>query len=110
MKKYDKNSYTEYNEKTDKFDSTQYIWGGGDYAPFYTEDEDYDINKYDSLRFINTTPINISFEDVEADFDSVFQSFVTLGENHLFLNEDKRYLSVCCEVYIRKAISCLNQS
>ena len=35
----------------------------------YTEEEDYEINKYDSLGFINTPDIKISFEDVESDFE-----------------------------------------
>ena len=39
------------------------------YEEFYTEDEDYEINKYDSLGFINTPDIKISFEDVESDFE-----------------------------------------
>ena len=42
------------------------------YEEFFTEEEDYEINKYDSLGFINTPDIKISFEDVEADFESVF--------------------------------------
>jgi FlaA1/EpsC-like NDP-sugar epimerase len=42
------------------------------YEEFYSEDEDYEINAYDSLGFINTPEIKISFEDVEADFDDVF--------------------------------------
>ena len=41
---------------------------------FYTEEEDYEINTYDSLGFINTPEIKISFEDVEADFDKVFNN------------------------------------
>jgi len=44
------------------------------YEEFYTEDEDYEINTYDSLGFINTPEIKISFEDVEADFEGVFNS------------------------------------
>ena len=32
------------------------------------------INNYDSLGFINTPEIKISFEDVEADFESVFNN------------------------------------
>jgi dihydroxyacetone kinase-like predicted kinase len=44
------------------------------YEEFYTEDEDYEINKYDSLGFINTPEIKISFEDVEADFERVFNN------------------------------------
>ena len=39
------------------------------YEEFFTEEEDYEINKYDSLGFINTPDIKISFEDVEADFE-----------------------------------------
>ena len=44
------------------------------YEEFYKEEEDYKINKYDSLGFINTPDIKISFEDVEADFESVFNN------------------------------------
>ena len=42
------------------------------YEEFYTEDEDYEIHTYDSLGVIKTPEIKISFEDVEADFESVF--------------------------------------
>ena len=44
------------------------------YEEFYTEEEDYEINTYDSLGFINASEIRISFEDVEADFESVFNN------------------------------------
>ena len=44
------------------------------YEEFYTKEEDYDINTYDSLGFINTSEIKISFEDIEADFESVFNN------------------------------------
>jgi FlaA1/EpsC-like NDP-sugar epimerase len=44
------------------------------YEEFYTEEEDYEINKYDSLGFINTPDIKISFEDVESDFEKVFSN------------------------------------
>ena len=44
------------------------------YEEFFTEKEDYEVNKYDSLGFINTPDIKISLEDVEADFDSVFNN------------------------------------
>ena len=43
------------------------------YEEFYTEEEDYEINKYDSLGFINTLDVVISFEEVETDFDLVFR-------------------------------------
>ena len=42
------------------------------YEEFYTEEEDYDINTFDSLGFINTQNVKISFEDVETDFENVF--------------------------------------
>jgi len=44
------------------------------YEEFYTEEEDYEINIYDSLGFINTPDINISFEDIEIDFENVFNN------------------------------------
>ena len=44
------------------------------YEEFYTEEEDYEINIYDSLGFIKTQNIKISFEDVKVDFDNVFQN------------------------------------
>lgn len=42
------------------------------YEEFYTEEEEYEINKYDSLGFINSPNVKISFKDVKADFDAVF--------------------------------------
>ena len=44
------------------------------YEEFYTEEEDYNIKKYDSLGFINTPKVQISFDDVEASFESVFSN------------------------------------
>jgi FlaA1/EpsC-like NDP-sugar epimerase len=44
------------------------------YEEFFTEEEDYEINKYSSLGFINTSDIKISFEDVVADFEKVFNN------------------------------------
>lgn len=44
------------------------------YEEFYTEDEDYQNNKYDSLGFIKSKDVKISFEDVEADFQNVFNN------------------------------------
>ena len=42
------------------------------YEEFYTEDEDYNIDTYYSLGFINTPNIKISFEDVQTDFNNIF--------------------------------------
>ncbi len=44
------------------------------YEEFYTEDEDYEINIYDSLGFIKTSEIKMSFEDVENNFENVFKN------------------------------------
>ena len=44
------------------------------FEEFYTEEEDYEIDTYDSLGFINTPDVKISFEDVEADFEKVFNN------------------------------------
>ncbi|MBT6448516.1 MAG: nucleoside-diphosphate sugar epimerase, partial [Flavobacteriaceae bacterium] len=44
------------------------------YEEFYTEEEDYDIKTYNSLGFINTPNVEISFEKVKKDFDVVFAS------------------------------------
>jgi len=44
------------------------------FEEFFTEEEDYEINKYDSLGFINTPDVKISFEDVEGDFERVFNN------------------------------------
>ena len=61
------NKYPIYFFKTDTS-------GEKTYEEFYTEEEDYEINTYDSLGFINTPEIKISFEDVEADFENVFNN------------------------------------
>ena len=44
------------------------------YEEFYTEEEDYDIDKYDSLGFIKTPQESISFDEVKKDFDQVFEN------------------------------------
>ena len=44
------------------------------FEEFFTEEEDYDIKKYNSLGFIKTPEIKISFEDVENDFENVFKN------------------------------------
>jgi FlaA1/EpsC-like NDP-sugar epimerase len=61
------NKYPIYFFKTDTS-------GEKTFEEFFTEEEDYEINKYDSLGFINTQDIKISFEDVEADFEKVFSN------------------------------------
>ena len=44
------------------------------YEEFYTEEEEYDITKYDSLGFIKTSQESISFDEVKKDFDQVFEN------------------------------------
>ena len=44
------------------------------YEEFYTDEEDYEIDKYDSIGFIKTSEVEISFEEVLQDFESVFSN------------------------------------
>ena len=44
------------------------------YEEFYSDDENYEINKFDSLGFIISPEIKISFEEVESDFKKVFDN------------------------------------
>jgi len=44
------------------------------YEEFFTEEEDYEVNEFDSLGYINTIEVKISFAEVEADFESVFRN------------------------------------
>ena len=60
------------------------------YEEFYTEKEDYEINKYDALGFIKTPDIEISFEDLEADFENVFNNLSS--EKSDIVNVIKKYV------------------
>ena len=44
------------------------------YEEFYTDEEDYNLDKYDSLGVINKPKVQISFEEVKASFDAVFNN------------------------------------
>jgi len=44
------------------------------YEEFFTEEEDYEVNEFESLGYINTSDVEISFEEVEADFENVFNN------------------------------------
>ena len=61
------NKYPIYFFKTDTS-------GEKTYEEFFTEEEDYEVNEFESLGYIKTTEIEISFEEVEADFESVFRN------------------------------------
>ena len=61
------NKYPIYFFKTDTS-------GEKTYEEFYSEDEDYDIETFDSLGFIKPHKIKISFEDLKADFENLFNN------------------------------------
>ena len=44
------------------------------YEEFFTELEDYEINEFDSLGYINSGEVKISFDDVESDFINIFSN------------------------------------
>ena len=44
------------------------------YEEFYTKEEDCDIKKYNSIGFIKTPKVQISFKEVVADFNVVFNN------------------------------------
>jgi FlaA1/EpsC-like NDP-sugar epimerase len=64
------NKYPIYFFKTDTS-------GEKTYEEFYTEEENYEINTYDSLGFINSPDVNISYEDLKFSFEEVFNNLNT---------------------------------
>lgn len=44
------------------------------FEEFYTKDEDYDISTYNSLGFIDSAEIKISFKNVLVDFNHIFDN------------------------------------
>ena len=44
------------------------------FEEFFTNDDDYNINIYDSLGIINTPDVKISFEKVKSSFEKVFNN------------------------------------
>ena len=71
-KEFDFNKYTKkypiYFFKTDTS-------GEKTYEEFFSEKEDYNLNKFDSLGYVNSAKIKISFLDVKNDFDKVFNNY-----------------------------------
>ena len=61
------NKYPIYFFKTDTS-------GEKTYEEFFSEDEDYDIDQFNSLGFIKTKEESISFEKVKNDFDEAFDN------------------------------------
>ena len=66
---FDKNSnkYPIYFFKTDTS-------GEKTYEEFFTEEEDYEVNEFESLGYIKASEVEMSFEDVETDFETVFSN------------------------------------
>ena len=44
------------------------------YEEFYTDEEDYNVNEFESLGYIKTSEVKILFEEVKTDFESVFRN------------------------------------
>ena len=44
------------------------------YEEFFTDDEEYELSNYESLGFINSSDVEISFEQVKSDFESIFSN------------------------------------
>jgi FlaA1/EpsC-like NDP-sugar epimerase len=47
--------------------------GEKSYEEFYTEDEDYELDKFDSLGYIKSKTKILSFEEVKFDFNNIFE-------------------------------------
>ncbi|MDC0083075.1 polysaccharide biosynthesis protein [Schleiferiaceae bacterium] len=60
------------------------------YEEFYTENESYDLNKYDSLGFIESKDVDISFSEVIDEFEGVFKN-ANLNK-HDVVNVLKKYV------------------
>ena len=44
------------------------------YEEFFTDDEEYELSTYESLGFVNSSDVEISFEQVKIDFESIFSN------------------------------------
>ena len=44
------------------------------YEEFYTDSEEYELNKYESLGYVNAKDVKISFEEVKNDFNDIFEN------------------------------------
>ena len=80
----DNKNYPVYFFKTDTS-------GEKSYEEFFTESEDYDLEKFDSLGFISSKKVEISFDEVVKNFNKVFED-----ENSIkidLVNVLKKYVS-----------------
>lgn len=48
--------------------------GEKSFEEFYSKDEDFEIEEFDSLGYIKTASINISFQELISDFNEVFNN------------------------------------
>jgi hypothetical protein len=60
------------------------------YEEFFTEEEDYDLTKYDSLGYIKSKNHSISFDEVKNDFNNIFDN----------LNSDKTDIVTLIKKYV----------
>jgi FlaA1/EpsC-like NDP-sugar epimerase len=60
------------------------------FEEFYSKDEDYNTSKYDSLGFIKSSKVEISFKMVKADFNKIFNN--PNSEKLDIINVIKRYV------------------
>lgn len=60
------------------------------YEEFYTDEEDFEIDQYDSLGFIKTSKQSISLDEVKKDFDEVFDNPDSTKED--IVNVIKKYV------------------
>lgn len=60
------------------------------YEEFYSENENYELNKFDSIGFIKTSINKISFNNVINDFDNVFNNSHSNKDD--IINVIKKYI------------------
>lgn len=61
------------------------------YEEFFSENEDFNLNKFNSLGYINSEKTKISFLDVKNDFDTVFNNFKSTKLD--IVNTIKKYIT-----------------
>lgn len=65
--------------------------GEKSYEEFYTIDEDYDIDKFNSIGFVKYDKVNISSDDVLNDFEKIFKN--SKSEKLDIINVINKYVS-----------------
>ena len=87
LKTYDKSSYVEYDEIDDEFNSTQYLSGGGDYAPFYTQDPDLIYDSHGNMLSLLDPNYHLYYypKYTSLMFNGVIKWNYTKGSNIYFV-------------------------